>query len=540
MSKVQLAIEIIRDHLGEPPWQAASLLVRGKRTLPMLLRESEMPYERLRRALIQLIQHNCLTVVRESQDPEKDTYALDVDAAVMRLRFPLLLKQAREVFGDDGVCIVSELLEKGRLTKGETLECLRRRFPGVEKDYSDTLAKMIAGHWVQRIPDLVLAQKAEKKDTSELLDSIGKGVRGPKRKTNAAVGSGPVAADGLELFLAAVAEEPGLPPAGENGEVGEPAEEEPEGEGTAAKKQKSNQAKPRPRLKKSKQPAQEQRLLIDPDPEEESLAVEDTAEKEGGTGTVLYRVNYCQFLLALRNAEIKKFVSLKYKDVPARIVQLMLETGQRLNERHTVTTLPKTTTPVARSFLCEKLDISMERIETHLTLLTRGHVISQHAMKRDKEYVVNIQHVMGVLRQQAVAAIIHCKFGQLGARVVRVLLDKKLVEDKQLQEIAMAPQKEVRQVVVDMYKSGYIQLQEVPRTNERKPAENFYLWGVDLPQLHAALLDVLYKTTRNLRARLGLERRRILDIPQSDPEYRQQRERLTLIEDRFNASIIDV
>lgn len=29
----------------------------------------------------------------------------------------------------------------------------------------------------------------------------------------------------------------------------------------------------------------------------------------------------------------------------------------------------------------------------------------------------------------------------------------------QLQEIAMAPQKEVRQVVVDMYKSGYIQLQ---------------------------------------------------------------------------------
>lgn len=39
----------------------------------------------------------------ESQDPEKDTYALDVDAAVMRLRFPLLLKQAREVFGDD-VC----------------------------------------------------------------------------------------------------------------------------------------------------------------------------------------------------------------------------------------------------------------------------------------------------------------------------------------------------------------------------------------------------------------------------------------------------
>lgn len=45
---------------------------------------------------------------------------------------------------------------------------------------------------------------------------------------------------------------------------------------------------------------------------------------------------------------------------------------------------------------------------------------------------------MGVLRQQAVAAIIHCKFGQLGARVVRVLLDKKLVEDKQVEGLLCA------------------------------------------------------------------------------------------------------
>jgi hypothetical protein len=41
----------------------------------------------------------------------------------------------------------------------------------------------------------------------------------------------------------------------------------------------------------------------------------------------------------------------------------------------------------------------------------------------------------------------------------------------QVQEIAMAPQKEVRQIVVDMYKSGYIQLQvqeEGRRERERE------------------------------------------------------------------------
>lgn len=75
---------------------------------------------------------------------------------------------------------------------------------------------------------------------------------------------------------------------------------------------------------------------------------------------------------------------------------------------------------------------SPQRIETHLALLLKGHVLKQHAAKRDKEYVVNIPHVVGVLRQRAVGAIIHGKFGQLGARIVRILLDKKLVEDKQV------------------------------------------------------------------------------------------------------------
>ena len=39
----------------------------------------------------------------ESPNPEKDAYELDVDTTLMRLRFPLMIKQAREVFGDD-VC----------------------------------------------------------------------------------------------------------------------------------------------------------------------------------------------------------------------------------------------------------------------------------------------------------------------------------------------------------------------------------------------------------------------------------------------------
>ncbi len=45
----------------------------------------------------------CHWGVPESVDPDKDSYALDVDSTLMRLRFPIIIRQARETFGDD-VC----------------------------------------------------------------------------------------------------------------------------------------------------------------------------------------------------------------------------------------------------------------------------------------------------------------------------------------------------------------------------------------------------------------------------------------------------
>jgi len=542
MNKVHLAVEVIRDHLGTPPWQVASLLVRGKRTLPALLRESEMPYDRLRKALLQLIQHNCLTVIREGPDPDKDTYEVDVHATLMRLRFPAIIRQARETFGDDGALVASEILEKGRLTRGELLEILRRRFPSAEKaTYGDTLAKMIAGHWVHRVPELAGPERAEKKDTANVLSSVG--ARGPPKRKPQAAAKGATAVGGLEDLLAAVSElDAPTVPTEPDGDA-----EDDEAESSAKRQRVSDDSRPKPRLKKSRKPAlPEEPLIMD---EEEPEATDEAAKgadqatsSAADNSTALpYRINYCQFLLAFRNAEIKRFVSVKYKDVAARIVQFMLDAGQRLNERHTVVSLPQVTAPIARSSLCEALDSSIERIETHLGLLIKGQVLTQHAAKRDKEYIVNVQQVTQILRQRAACNAVYTKFGPLGARVLRIILDKKLVEDKQVQEIAMAPQKEVRQVVMDMYKSGYLQLQEVPRSSERKPSESIYLWGVDFSKLQTTLLDVHYKTIRNLRARLALERRRVSDSPETNPiERKKMEERLSILEDRFRASIVDL
>ena len=108
----------------------------------------------------------------------------------------------------------------------------------------------------------------------------------------------------------------------------------------------------------------------------------------------------------------------------------------------------------------------LQRIETHITLLMKGHILTQHAVKRDKEYVVNIQHVVKVLQQRAVESIIYNKFGQLGARIVRILLDKKLVEDKQVCCEHLCPtgphdQSCTRQTFADRFRSSERRAQHI-------------------------------------------------------------------------------
>jgi hypothetical protein len=59
-------------------------------------------------------------------------------------------------------------------------------------------------------------------------------------------------------------------------------------------------------------------------------------------------------------------------------------------------------------------------------------------------------------------------------------------------------------------------------------------------KLHHTLMDVLYKATRNLRARLEMESRALNELGQSDPSYAKQHERLGFVQDRFNASIVQL
>jgi DNA-directed RNA polymerase III subunit RPC3 len=143
-------------------------------------------------------------------------------------------------------------------------------------------------------------------------------------------------------------------------------------------------------------------------------------------------------------------------------------------------------------------------------------------------------------------SIIEQKYGVVGCRLFRILLDKKILEVKQLGELAMIPQNEARTLLYKLLQAGIVEIQEVPKFADHAPSKTFYLWRVNLEKVFGVIKEDMYKTVGNLRARLGFEQHQFftdtgagIDLKGAiSDEQRKLILRLEQVEDRLEASII--
>lgn len=63
------------------------------------------------------------------------------------------------------------------------------------------------------------------------------------------------------------------------------------------------------------------------------------------------------------------------------------------------------------------------------------------------------------MKQRTVESIVHHKFGSNSARIFRLLMAKKQLEQKQIASFAMVPIKETRERLYKMLEHNYVQLQ---------------------------------------------------------------------------------
>ncbi|XP_050786852.1 DNA-directed RNA polymerase III subunit RPC3 isoform X2 [Gopherus flavomarginatus] len=120
-------------------------------------------------------------------------------------------------------------------------------------------------------------------------------------------------------------------------------------------------------------------------------------------------------------------------------------------------------------------------------------------------YVINLHKALATLATATLESIVQERFGSRCARIFRLLLRKKHLEQKQVEDFAMIPAKEAKDMLYKMLSENFVSLQEIPKTPDHAPSRTFYLYTVNTLSSARMLLHWCYKSVANLIERRQYE-----------------------------------
>jgi DNA-directed RNA polymerase III subunit RPC3 len=149
-------------------------------------------------------------------------------------------------------------------------------------------------------------------------------------------------------------------------------------------------------------------------------------------------------------------------------------------------------------------------VNRHLELLSdSGSVrfLRKSGNKGGGEWFVPYAELILDLKRVTYDDIISRKCGVVAARLLRIIREKGKVDEKMLSEQALLQPKGMRKMLAELQTIGALDLQEVPRGNDRAAVRSFYFWFHRPDYAYSLLLLDMYKSMTRLYQRLLFERR---------------------------------
>uniref|UniRef100_A0A2C9LPN6 DNA-directed RNA polymerase III subunit RPC3 n=1 Tax=Biomphalaria glabrata TaxID=6526 RepID=A0A2C9LPN6_BIOGL len=129
-------------------------------------------------------------------------------------------------------------------------------------------------------------------------------------------------------------------------------------------------------------------------------------------------------------------------------------------------------------------------------------------------YQINYFKAIKAICVSHIETIVLERFGSKALRMFRVLLTDKQVEQKQVEERAMLPPKEAKELLYKMFAENFITLTELSKTPDHAPTRTFYFFNVSLIQVSRMILERCYQAISNMmvrRQKCLSENKRLLD-----------------------------
>uniref|UniRef100_A0A9L0TCN8 DNA-directed RNA polymerase III subunit RPC3 n=1 Tax=Equus caballus TaxID=9796 RepID=A0A9L0TCN8_HORSE len=152
-------------------------------------------------------------------------------------------------------------------------------------------------------------------------------------------------------------------------------------------------------------------------------------------------------------------------------------------------------------------NISKQVLDQYLTLLADDPLefVGKSGDSGGGMYVINLHKALGSLATATLESVVQERFGSRCARIFRLVLQKKHLEQKQVEDFAMIPAKEAKDMLYKMLSENFISLQEIPKTPDHAPSRTFYLYTVNILSAARMLLHRCYKSIANLIERRQFE-----------------------------------
>lgn len=448
--EVRLCGLLLREHFGEVVEKVGTHLIKsGTQNLRTILHETGMSLDLVKKSLCVLVQHGVCVFSSGRRGPGSPTeYHTSCDRILRILRFPRYIYTAKTLYGDTGELIVEELLQRGELTMSSTVKTVSDRLTqnmedGRSMDYSEVssaFSKLVETHFLQRCPPMAAAGKT---------DSSASGA--PAAPSNASPESFPDCYKVPQVTL--------------------------RGQG--------------------------KRRLSSEDAEEERSAKKPRLDSEThGDEGIYWQVNFERFHLYFRDQAIISAVANKLDQTSSEIVRTILRMSEVTTSPTASCTKPLSANEIFRA-LPSSYNIGRHILDQYLTLLVDDPMefVGKAGESGGGMFVVNLHRALANLARSTLESVVQERFGSRSARIFRLLLRKRHLEQKQVEDFAMIPAKEAKDMLYTLLSHNLVQLQEVPKTPDFAPSRTFYLYTVNQLPTARMLLQNCYKTVANLIVR---------------------------------------
>uniref|UniRef100_A0A1A7YM05 DNA-directed RNA polymerase III subunit RPC3 n=1 Tax=Iconisemion striatum TaxID=60296 RepID=A0A1A7YM05_9TELE len=451
--EIRLCGLLMREHFGEVVEKVGTHLLRnGAQHLRAIVHETGVSMDLVKKSLCVLMHHGACSFTSGRKGPgSPPEYQTSCDRILRILRYPRYIYTSKTLYGDSGELIVEELLQRGHMTMSGTIKTVADRLTqnmeekqSVEySEVSSIFSKLVETHFLQRCPPL---------DRAGITDSSAKAAPNP-----AAASSGSTLSD-PESFSECY-KVPHVTLAGRG------------------KRQLATE--------KGEEQRNAKRAKMDP-------------ETHGDEG-IYWQVNYTRFHQHFRDQAIISAVASKLDQTSSEIVRTILRMSEVTTSPMDSCTKPLSANEIFRS-LPPSYNIPRQILDQYLTLLVDDPMefVGKIGESGGGMFVVNLHRALANLARATLESIVQERFGSRSARIFRLLLRKRHLEQKQVEDFAMIPAKEAKDMLYTLLSQNLVQLQEIPKTPDFAPSRTFYLYTANQLPTARMLLQKCYKTVSNL------------------------------------------